>query len=73
VLVARIRAILRNRRKHISAHKESGSKKLIKQEGALSIDNARHRITLEGDILELTLSEFALLDFLTEHKGWVFT
>ena len=68
VLVARIRAILRRRRK------ESGSvSEKIKQEGDLIIDRTRHIVTLEGNPLDLTLSEFDLLSFLADKKGWVFT
>ena len=68
VLVARIRAILRRRRKE----SETVSEK-IKQEGDLIIDRTRHIVTLEGNPLDLTLSEFDLLSFLAEKKGWVFT
>jgi DNA-binding response OmpR family regulator len=68
VLVARIRAILRQRRKDMKQSQE-----IIDQKGDLIIDKARHMISLEGNILDLTPSEFALLTFLIEHKGWVFT
>ena len=37
------------------------------------IDSARHLVTIEGNALELTLSEFELLFFLADKKGWVFT
>ena len=68
VLTARIRAILRRRKKE----SEIVSQK-IRQEGDLIIDPTRHVITLEGTVLDLTLSEFDLLSFLAEKKGWVFT
>ena len=68
VLIARIRAILRRRRKE----SETASEK-IKQEGDLIIDRTRHIVTLEGNALDLTLSEFELLGFLADKKGWVFT
>ena len=45
----------------------------IKQEGDLIIDRTRHIVTLEGNPLDLTLSEFDLLSFLADKKGWVFT
>ncbi len=67
VLVARIRAILRRRKK------DGDKKSSIKQEGDLVIDQARHRVTIEGELLDLTLSEFELLSFLSDKKGWVFT
>lgn len=68
VLVARIRAILRRRNKSL-ADAPGG----VIQEGALVIDRKRYRVTMEGDPLDLTPSEFALLSFLGEKKGWVFT
>lgn len=68
VLVARIRAILRRRRK-----KNNEPDKQIRQEGDMIIDTARHKVTIEGAPLDLTLSEFGLLCFLADKKGWVFT
>lgn len=68
VLVARIRAILRRRRKN-----SPGTVDRIKQEGDMIIDQARHLVTVEGNPLDLTLSEFGLLSFLADKKGWVFT
>ncbi|MCP4024387.1 MAG: response regulator transcription factor, partial [Desulfobacteraceae bacterium] len=68
VLVARIRAILRRRKKEFA---EPDSR--IKQEGDLIIDRAKYLVTLGGDALDLTLSEFSLLSFLAGKKGWVFT
>ena len=68
VLTARIRSILRRRKKE----SEILSQK-IRQEGDLIIDRTRHIVTLEGKALDLTLSEFGLLAFLADKKGWVFT
>lgn len=68
VLVARIRAILRRRRKESTETDDR-----IKQEGDLIIDRAKHLVTIQGQELDLTLSEFELLSFLSDKKGWVFT
>lgn len=68
VLTARIGAILRRRKKE----SENVSIK-VRQEGDLVIDRTRHMVTLDGASLELTLSEFELLAFLADKKGWVFT
>lgn len=68
VLVARIRAIFRRRKKNTMEPTDS-----IKQEGDLTIDRARHVVTIQGNTLDLTLSEFELLSFLADKKGWVFT
>jgi two-component system phosphate regulon response regulator PhoB len=68
-LVARIRAILRRRRKTGENETPSG----IRQIGDMVIDRARHAVTIQGEPLDLTLSEFELLSFLADKKGWVFT
>lgn len=68
VLVARIKAILRRRKKDTAQATER-----INQEGDLVIDRAKHLVTIEGNVLDLTFSEFELLSFLVDKKGWVFT
>ncbi len=68
-LVARIRAILRRRRKPGDNETPSG----IRQVGDMVIDRARHVVTIQGESVDLTLSEFELLSFLADKKGWVFT
>ncbi len=68
VLIARIRAIFRRRKKDLDLEPER-----INQEGSLIIDRAKHLVTIDGNVLELTLSEFELLSFLLDKKGWVFT
>ena len=67
-LTARIRAILRRRTRH---SKEAPVR--VRQEGDMIIDRAKHRVSIEGSSIDLTLSEFELLSFLAEKKGWVFT
>lgn len=67
VLIARIRAILRRRKKDAVDAAE------IRQEGDLIIDRKRHTVTLMGEAMDLTVSEFELLSFLANKKGWVFT
>lgn len=67
-LTARIRAILRRRKKTIP-----GDPPRINQEGDMTIDRAKHIVTIEGQMIDLTLSEFDLLSFLADKKGWVFT
>ncbi len=68
VLLARIRSIFRRREKDIDLKPER-----INQEGSLIIDRAKHLVTIDGEMLDLTLSEFELLSFLLDKKGWVFT
>lgn len=68
VLVARIRSLLRHRK---SADPDGFDR--ITQEGDMIIDRGRHLVTIKGDVVDLTLSEFGLLCFLADKKGWVFT
>jgi DNA-binding response OmpR family regulator len=41
--------------------------------GPLVVDTAAHEARLDGQLLVLTAQEFALLEFLLEHRGRVFT
>ncbi len=66
VLIARIRAILRRRKK-------TSLDSQVKQEGDLIIDRTQYEVTINGIKVNLTLSEFELLSFLADNKGWVFT
>lgn len=67
-LIARIRAILRRRKKNFKvSERERDSKK------GLVIDEKRHRVTIDGKEIKLTLTEFELLSFLSSQKGWVFS
>ncbi|MFO7910667.1 MAG: response regulator [Desulfotignum sp.] len=68
-LLARIRAILRRRRKHGLDDPPAD----IRQVGEMTIDRAKHVVTIQGEKVDLTLSEFELLSFLSDKKGWVFT
>ena len=67
-LVARIRGILRRRRK-----KGKLAAPQIKQVNDMVIDRDRHLVSIDGKPVDLTLSEFELLSFLVDKKGWVFT
>jgi len=65
-LIARIKAILRRRESATTI----GEKIEI---GGLSIDESRHEALLDGQILELSPKEFALLSFLAKNSGLVFS
>lgn len=67
-LTARIRSILRRRNRN-----NVESQPRIRQEGDMVIDQSKHLVTIEGEVIDLTLSEFELLSFLADKKGWVFT
>ena len=63
-LLARIRAALRGR---------AGKDNPVLTAGELSMDVARHQVTVKGQEVELTKKEFDLLRHLLENKGRVLT
>ncbi|MBO7655079.1 MAG: response regulator transcription factor [Kiritimatiellae bacterium] len=64
VLLARIRAMLRR--------PSSGQTQTLELDG-LVIDDATHRVTLDGQPVSLTLSEYRILGLLVRHRHRVFT
>lgn len=64
VLLARIRAMLRR--------PSSGQTQTLELDG-LVIDDATHRVTLDGQPVSLTLSEYRILGLLVRHRHCVFT
>lgn len=62
-LMARVRAALRRG--------PAGAAKGVYSHNGLTLDDARHEVTLEGETLELTLKEFELLKILMENAGCV--
>lgn len=67
VLTARIKALLRR-----------GKRLLSNNDDVISIDKlkihpGRHEVTLNGQLLDLTYSEFRLLQLLAQKRGWVYT
>jgi two-component system alkaline phosphatase synthesis response regulator PhoP len=67
ILLARVRAVLR-RRKKVSQDKTS-----IIQIHNLVIHPGRHEVTVNGDPVQLTFTEFGILHYLARRPGWVFT
>ncbi|MFP4363866.1 MAG: response regulator [Spirochaetia bacterium] len=68
VLIARVRAALR----------KSGHQNIEKPEspivlGDLNIDPIRHEVTYKGEFLDLSATEFSILEFLGRSPGWVFS
>ena len=68
VLLARIRTALRRR-----AAAPAGGRPPSSRCKELVIDPGRHEVLLEGQPLDLTLTEFHLLHLLARRPGWVFT
>jgi len=67
VLVARIRAAIRRKKKDVAPDSQ------ILRIYDIEIDPGRHRVTVKGKQVELTSTEFSLLYFLAKQPGWVFT
>jgi two-component system, OmpR family, alkaline phosphatase synthesis response regulator PhoP len=67
VLIARIRAVLR--RKQDEERKEVGERICIHN---IVIDIARHEVISNGNPVNLSATEFSILEFLARNQGWVF-
>jgi DNA-binding response OmpR family regulator len=67
-LLARVRAMLRRSR----MTETSGGGAVLKADGGIEVDIARHRVVKGTNSLELTPKEFELLVFLLTNKGMVF-
>jgi DNA-binding response OmpR family regulator len=65
-LVARVRVVLRRTR-------GQGTQPEALRAGALALDAAAHQVTLDGSPVELTPTEFALLNTLMQNAGRVLT
>lgn len=72
ILMARIRNILRRRNPEIDAGKNDPDRFSLCG-GNLVIDPGRHVVTLHGDQIELTLTEFGMLQYLAARPGFVRT
>ncbi|MEO1236146.1 MAG: response regulator transcription factor [Planctomycetota bacterium] len=66
ILMARIKAVLRR------AEAEAEERKVV-EAGGVRIDLERHEVTVEGEAVELTATEFKLLTLLVSRPARVFT
>ncbi len=64
-LIARMRAILRRRKGEHAGNKI--------QRGQITMDRTRHKVTVGGKEISLTLTEFKLLEFMARRPGMVFS
>jgi two-component system phosphate regulon response regulator PhoB len=69
VLVARLRAVLRRQACEEPGIQDATPIKIRE----LTIDPGRHEVLLKGRKVDLTITEFRLLQFLASKPGWVFT
>lgn len=67
VVVARLRTALRR-----GKEKAPDAKSMVTF-GPIVIDKQKHEVTIDGKLVELTFSEFAILKLLCEKPGWVFS
>jgi DNA-binding response OmpR family regulator len=67
VLIARVRSVLRRQ-----SHPPEDSADVL-QIHALVIHPGRRSVTMDGEPLDLTFTEFQVLAFLARRPGWVFT
>jgi two-component system alkaline phosphatase synthesis response regulator PhoP len=67
VLVARVRSILRRKAK------PAGSEEAAVSIHELTIHPGRHEVTAKGKPIDLTFTEFKILQLLARRPGWVFT
>ncbi|HEY0870732.1 MAG TPA: response regulator transcription factor [Acidothermaceae bacterium] len=65
-LVARVKAVLRR------SSSEAASQERVLVVGAVTVDPARRRVMANGEPIELTATEFELLEFLCRRPGRVF-
>lgn len=71
VLVARLQALLRRNHDQAKSTEDSlGCPILIH---GLAIDPGRHQVTVDGEHIQLTATEFTILQLLADKAGWVFT
>ena len=68
ILIARVKGVLR-RKARLAEDKISS---IIRIDN-LEIDPGRHQVSLSDEKLELTFSEFKILQHLAANRGWVFT
>jgi two-component system phosphate regulon response regulator PhoB len=69
VLIARVRALLRRRENSGNRERKGGRITLHD----LTIDPQRHRAERNGTPLNLSLTEYRILEFLAANPGWVFS
>jgi len=67
-LVARVRALLRR-----AGVTDAAGDRTVLESSAIRLDPERHEVTVRGDLVNLPLKEFELLEVLMENRGRVLT
>lgn len=68
VVTARVKSVLRRNKINDNSDEES-----TLRIDDLTIHPGRHEVQVKGKLVDLTYTEFKLLQFLVRQKGWVFT
>lgn len=71
ILIARIKAVLRRSFEKTKSQSEDHQTIIIVED--LEINKGRHEVTLNNEKLQLTMTEFGILELLAAKPGWVFT
>ncbi|MFO7849604.1 MAG: response regulator transcription factor, partial [Spirochaetia bacterium] len=69
VLIARIRALLRRKERRELPVKEEP----IIRVHDIVIDTVRYKVSCADEAIDLSVSEFSILEFLARNPGWVFS
>jgi len=70
ILMARLKNILRRREEEVPP---PADQRLLLADGRLLIDPERHVVTIDGEVIDLTLTEFGILRYLAMRPGFVRT
>ena len=71
ILIARIKAVVK--RSYSEKNESSDTSKLVISIDGLEINRGHHEVHLNGVELQLTMTEFGILELLAGKPGWVFT
>lgn len=71
ILVARIKAVAK--RSFLENKEDGDNSKLVISIDSLEINRGHHEVRLSGVELQLTMTEFGILELLAGKPGWVFT
>lgn len=71
VLIARVKAVLRRGFEQLQTGGEKDRKEIVIH--GLKINPGRHEVFLNGNPLQLTMTEFSILTLLAGKPGWVYT
>jgi len=71
ILISRIKAVLRRKTPDQSSDRRE-EENMVKLHD-LQIDSGRHQVSVAGSPVELTLTEFGILELLAKRPGWAFS